>query len=195
MSKIKILLITVIAAIFIGAIASANYYYNKYTDEKTNRERLEENQNQYLQQDSKYVRLEQKLEEFINTMTPKVDSILMAEKIKPRNVTNVIERHFVYRDTSYNSYTPEPIKTIDGIVFPFIDIKDCIRVDGYVKVDDLRPTVTITNREFQNSSIDIGYIKREKKFWFINYGKWRAKLKTVNQCGETTTKEIKVIKE
>lgn len=195
LTKLKYLVYAGMVMFVIALAVSRQVEHNGRLREKADRLRLQENQRQYLQDSQKFVFIELKMREFIETITPKVDSILKAEKIKPKNVTNIIERHYVYRDTSYASYTPEPVKTIDGIIFPFIDIKDCIRIDGFVRIDSLRPTVTITNREFQNNSIDVGYIKREKKLWFIAYGKWRAKLKTVNECGETTTKEIKIIKE
>jgi hypothetical protein len=195
MNKIKIWLIISGVVTFILFVAAAKIYYDKYQNEKEEKERLRENQEQLLAEKTGYSLIKQSLDEFKKTIGAKVDSILTAEKIKPKRVTNVVERHYFYRDTSFHSYSPQPIITREGEIFPFTDIKDCFKIEGYMQMKDLRPSVTITDRHFENNSIDISYISREKKFWFISYGSWKAKLKSVNQCGETTTKEIEVIKE
>jgi hypothetical protein len=195
MQKVKPYLIGLAIVIFLSAVGSAKLFYSKYLTEKAQKERLCENQEQLLAQNTGYSQIKQTLEEFKKTMSAKVDSILTAEKIKPRQVTNVVERHYFYRDTSYNTHSPQPVITPSGEIFPFTDIKDCFKIEGYMQMKDLRPSVTITGRQFENNSVDISYIKRAHKFWFISYGKWKAKLKSVNQCGENTTKEIEVIKE
>lgn len=193
--KIKYYLIGFMILFIAGAVITVNLQAKKIKRIKADNFRLESNQEQLLAEKTGYILIKQSLDEFKKTMGAKVDSILTAEKIKPKRVTNVVERHYFYRDTSYQSYFPQPVVTREGEIFPFIDIKDCYKIEGFMKVKDLRPSVTITDRHFENNSIDISYISREKKFWFISYGSWKAKLKSVNQCGETTTKEIEVIKE
>lgn len=142
----------------------------------------------------KFVKLSVTLDEFNDIMTRKVDSIMKASKIKAKNVQTVTERFYYYRDTSYSHFTPEPVNTPTGKIYPFSDLKKCILIEGYMTMDSLRPSLVITNREVKNNSTDIGYLYRPHKFIFIKYGKWKADLVTSNDCGETTTKVIEIIK-
>ena len=163
--------------------------------EKENRIRLQENQKQLIRADSmQYIKLQITLDEFKKTMNHKIDSLLKAEKIKPSRIEKIIERHFYYRDTSYNEIKPLPIETFKGKIFPFSDIKDCFRVDGYMMVEELKPVLVITNREFKNNTTDIIYLDREKRFLFLKFGKLKAKLKSIPECGEERIKEVEIVK-
>lgn len=193
-AKLKNYLIAAAVVFLIVSVVAANYYYKKYVFEKAEKERLRENQEQLLAENTDYKLIKQSVDEFKKTMSIKVDSILAAEKIKPRRVERIIERHYVYRDTSYQSHAPDPVVAGQDTVYPFEDNKDCFTVKGFMQVRDLRPLVTITDRLFENKSIDIAYIEREKKFLWFRVGKWKGRLKTSNTCGETTTKEIEIIK-
>ncbi|NLH51830.1 MAG: hypothetical protein GX459_03165 [Bacteroidales bacterium] len=163
--------------------------------ERADRIRLQQNQAQLMVADSlKYLRLQITLEEFKKGMNERMDSILKAEYIKPARVERIIERHYYYRDTSYNEIRPLPVETIKGKVFPFSDIKDCFRVDGYMMVEELKPVLVITNREFKNNTTDIIYLDREKRFLFLKFGKLKAKLKSIPECGEERIKEVEIVK-
>lgn len=194
MKSIKNYLIAAAAVVFVLALVTAEIFYSKYVKEKAEKERLRQNQEQYLAQNSTYMLLKQSLDEFKKTMSAKVDSILQAEKIKPKQVKSVVERFYYYRDTSYQSHSPDPVVVNNETIYPFTDVKDCFSIKGFLQVRDLRPSVTITDRLYTNNSTDIAYLVRPHKFLFIKYGKWQGKLKTVNQCGETTTKEIEIVK-
>ena len=194
MNQLKTYAIIGLAILLLAAAGSAALLQKKYQKEKANKERLEENQRQLLKEKADFVLLKQTIEEFKQTISAKVDSVIKAEKIKPKNVERIIERHFFYRDTSYHTYTPGPVVVGDATVYPFTDIKDCFTVKGFMEIVDKMPAVTITDRRFDNVSTDIAYIEREKKFLGIRFGKFRGRLKTINQCGSTTTKEIEVIK-
>lgn len=193
-AKLKNYLIAAAVVFLIAAVVAANYYYSKYVFEKAEKERLRENQEQLLAENTDYKLIKQSLDEFKTTMSVKVDSILTAEKIRPKRVERIIERHYVYRDTSYQAQAPEPVVAGRDTIYPFVDIKDCFTVTGFLQVKALQPLVTITARLFENSSTDIAYIEREKKFLWWRIGKWKGRLKTINTCGETTTKEIEIVK-
>jgi len=169
-------------------------YYNAYKKEKANRERLEYNQQQYLSQQDQYQKLTVTFDEFKKSMSAKIDSILAASKIKPKQVTSVTERIYYYRDTSYTNIKPNPVITDKGTIYPFVDVRDCFAISGFMSLQGNRPELTIIDRQYRNHSIDIAYLQREKKFLFFRYGKWRAELYQTNVCGDQTTKEIEVIK-
>jgi hypothetical protein len=191
----KPILIGVAFIVIIILGETIKHYRTLYKYEKAEKERLKENQRQYLNDSLRIVRLEMKLDEFVATINPKVEDILKESKIKAKNVTSVVERHFVYRDTSYKSYKPQPVQTPKGIVYPFTDIKDCFTVKGFVVMDSLRPVIAITDRKFENNTIDIAYVKRAKKFLGIPYGKWKGQLKSKGDCGSEKIKSIEIIKD
>lgn len=192
--KIKSLLITGAVVAFVFAVIIAIYFKGKYTAESLENERLLDNQEQLLTK-ADFILLRQSMEEFKATIPFKIDSILKSEKIKLKNIERVIERHLIFRDTTYASHTPTPVNSADGRIYPFEDTNKCFEIKGFMMVTGTQPSLTITDRKFENSSIDISYIKRSKRFLGIAYGRWKAKLKSINQCGETTVKEIEIIKE
>jgi len=195
MAKIKWYLIGAAILLFLALVFTLNIEHNRRVREQVRADRLEENQRQYLIDSLKYIKLTQTVREFKETLSRKLDSILAVSKIKPRQVTGVIERHYYYRDTSYSHYAPVPLETDSGKIYPFLDLKDCFRFEGFMKNDkNLQPELTVTKREFINNSIDVAYLERPYKFLFIKWGRWKAKLKSVNQCGDATIKEIEVIK-
>jgi hypothetical protein len=195
MPKIKLYIYIAVAGLIMGLSVTLYFERKGRIREKADRIRLQENQRQLMLQDSlKFVHLVQSFDEFKKAISPKIDSILKAGKIKPKQVTNIVEKHYFYRDTSYQAHTPAPVETDKGTIFPFTDIKDCFRIDGFMTIDKQQPSLMITKRQFENTSIDIAYVEREKHIWFIRYGKWKARLKQVNKCGESTTKEIEIIK-
>lgn len=148
-----------------------------------------------MAENRKQINLELSFKEFKQSMTEKIDSILKASKIKPKNVTSVTERYFYYRDTSYASMRPEPVQTPQGKIYPVDYKKDCFSFKGFMIVDTLlRPSLIVTDRKFENNSVDIGYIYRPKKFLGIKFGKWKGDLISTSDCGEEKTKHIEIIK-
>jgi hypothetical protein len=196
MKNLNLYLIIAVVVLIFGLSIWGTYERKGRIKEKADRERLQYNQQQFMNDSLQYKKFNLSLEEFKKSLTHKLDSTLKAEKIKPKQVTSIIEKHYIYRDTSYTAIKPKPVTTETGDIFPFSNEKDCFRIDGYMQVFDKQPALIITNREFKNNSIDIAYIQREKKFWFIRYGKWRAQLLQKNSCPNSSsiTKEIEVIK-
>jgi hypothetical protein len=195
-SKLKYIAIGILVLLLGAAAVTANVYIKKYKAEKTDNLRLKENQSQILQENADYKKVTLTDKEFKQTITRKVDSLLAANKIKPKRVTGVIERFYYYRDTSYKYITPDPVILPDGTKdYPFIDTSHCFTIGGSLKVlTNLQPAVIINQREYRNVSTDIAYIERPYRFLFIKYGPWKARLKSVNTCGSETVKEIEVLK-
>lgn len=194
--KINIKTTLGIAGICLILILALTAYFERQQRirERQRADRLEENQRQYLQDSLRYAKLTLSLQEFKTTMTRKVDSILNAARIKPKQVTSVVERHFYYHNKDTVLYQPNQVVTDTGSLYPFSDYRDCFHFAGFMQIEGNKPELTVTLREFNNSSIDIAYLERPHKFLFFKWGKWRAKLKSTHQCGEETTKEIEIIK-
>lgn len=194
MQKGKLHIIIGIAVLIVGSVMTASYYYGRYIIERADKVRLQENQAQYLAEKSDFVLLKQSLKEFKETMPSVIDSALKANKIKPKNVERVIERHYYYRDTTYKSHAPEPVITDKDTTYPFVDVSKCITITGFMQLHNKEPVLTITERQISNNSIDIVHLEREKKFLWWRVGRWKGKLQTINDCGETTTKEVEIVR-
>lgn len=194
MAKIKIYLIAAGIVLVLAFVVSWNIEHQGRIRERERANRLAENQRQMLDDSIKYAKLTLSLNEFKKSMSHKVDSILDAMRIKAKQVTSVVERHYYYHNSDTLFYRPNAVETDTGRLYPFVDVKDCFTFAGFMEVNNNRPELSVTKREFNNNSVDIAYLERPHKFLFIHWGKWRAKLKSVNQCGDATIKEIQVIK-
>jgi hypothetical protein len=194
--SVKNILIGLAILFFIASVVTANVYIGKYKKEKAAKERVQENQAQLMKENADYKKITLTDKEFKQTMTKKVDSLLVLWKIKPKNVTTVIERHYYHSDTTSHTIQTDPVITPDGSkLYPFIDTSSCFKIGGHVELFmDFAPTVTINKREYSNLATSVGYIYRPYHFLFIKYGPWKGDLRTANTCGSETTKQIDIIK-
>jgi hypothetical protein len=170
--------------------------HNAKLKERAEKERLERNQEQLLNENAEYRKVTLTDDEFKKAITRKVDSLLKEMKLKPKFVTNVIENHYYHGDTSSHTLPTTP-QTYDGYkVYTFNDTASCFKIGGFVRTfltGD--PLVTINQRKFNNESTQIDYIRRSHKFLgIIPYGPWKGEAQIFNTCGTTETREIIVLK-
>ena len=128
--------------------------------------------------------------EFKDQMSERLDSILKVAKIKPKQVqeiTNVTNNYF-------NSDTTIIRPVLRDSIYPFIDVKDCFTIGGYLRVINDKPELAITERKFDNEIDIIGYWHRPHKFLFIKYGKRQYDINGVAKCGDVKVSQIKIIK-
>jgi len=193
--KLKSIIIGIAILIVASAFVTANILIKQNKKLKSEIARVQSNNFQLMAENRKQINLELSFKEFKQSMTIKIDSILKASKIKAKNVTSITERYFYYRDTSYSSIRPDPVITPSGKIYPVDYKKDCFSFKGFMIVDTLlRPALIITDRKFENNTVDVGYIYRPKKFLGIRFGKWKGDLKSVSDCGDEKTKQIDIIK-
>lgn len=194
MSKIKPYLIAFAVLFLISAIVTVNIQAKKIKAQKAEILRVQTNNQQLMSENFKNKSLNLSFNEFKSSVSKKVDSLLKVAQIALKQVKTVIITNNYYIDSSKTIIRPEPVISKIDTTFPFIDIKDCFTIGGYMKVRDDRPELVINKREFKNEITTIGYEKRPHKFWFIRWGKKQTFIESSSDCGETTVKQINIIK-
>lgn len=191
MSKLKAIAIFIIAIIFVAMGVSIQVLSRKYKAEKSNRERLWQNNIELTAENRQYTNLLYSRDEFIKTMTDSLKTALNALKIKPKTIEKIIYR------------TITDIDTVDKVVFVdyrkthwlVSDAGKCFTWSAMAFLSDTTLKVIRTDFSYQNGSVDYFYQSRAKKFLFIRYGKKKIRQVTVPVCGSVYEKTIEIIKE
>ena len=194
MPKVKAIVIGVIVLLFFSMGVSIQILSRKYKAEKADRERLSLNNMQLMSENRQNIDLKLTLREFKASMSTKIDSILKVAEIASKQVKTITVNNTYYIDSSKTVIRPEPDISKTDTTYPFIDIKDCFTIGGFMKVQDDRPELIINKREFKNEVTIIGYEKRPHKFWFVRWGKKQTYIETSSDCGETKTTQIEIVK-
>ena len=194
--KAKTVLYIGIALLFASLSVMYTIERDKRIKEQAARERLQKNQEELLKENGTLRKITLTDEEFKKTITKKIDSLIKVAGIKPKYVTNVIERHYYHSDTSSHEIPTQPDYQDGNKVYSFNDTSSCFTIGGYVRTFIAAdPIVTINNRKFENPSVSIGYIERSRKFLgLIPYGPWKGETWQTSKCGVEETKEIQIIK-
>ena len=172
-----------------------------YLSEKAKNERLAYNQEQLLNQVNNYMRLTLTQKEMLASITLEQDSLIRLLKIRPKQIERIVERVHIEIDTTGRTQQLASNDSLDKVIrdqhdrsYPFLDHEGCFTFAGNVKVSD-GLIVEVTRREYRNTSTEIAYIEREKKFLFIHYGKWEGRLFIQNTCGSDMVKELDIKKD
>lgn len=163
-------------------------------------ERLEYNQSQLLDEVDDYKRISLTRAELIASLTSRQDSLLRALKVKPKQVEKIVERWHHSVDTTQKAQLLASNDSLKKIIddkiardYPFIDKEGCFLFAGSVSIDD-GLSLAVTRREYTNRSTEIAYLERSRRFLFIRYGPWRARLHINNECGDDQVIELVVVK-
>lgn len=194
MQRVKLYLIIAGVVLIASAFVTANVLIKQNKKLKTEIERVQNNNYQLMSEKQHNINLQMTLKEFKQSMSTKIDSILKVAGIASKQVKTVTITNTYYIDSSRTIIRPEPVISKNDTTFPFIDIKDCFTIGGFMKVRDDRPELIINKREFKNETTVIGYQKRPHKFLFFRWGKKETFIESSSECGETTTKQIEIIK-
>jgi len=171
-----------------------------YLREKAKNERLAYNQEQLLNQVNNYMRLTLTQKEMLASITIEQDSLIRLLKIRPKQIERIVERVHIEIDTTGMTQLLASNDSLEKVIrgqlnrsYPFLDHEGCFTFAGNVKLSD-GLILEVTRREYRNTSTEIAYIEREKKFLFIHYGKWEGRLFIQNTCGSDMVKELDIIK-
>lgn len=198
--KSKLTIYGIIALLLFTLMATSVHYRQKYLQEKADKIRLSHNQQQLLDEGNQYKRVIVTLKELNQSLTHAQDSLLQELKIKPRQVERIVEREHYAIDTTVTRFLLATNDSLKRVIeekihrdYDFADTSGCFVFAGSVSIDNGLQLI-ISNREYLNHSTEIAYLEREKKFWFIRYGPWSAKMFIDNDCGSDIVKEIKVLR-
>ena len=191
MSKFKIYLIIAGVLIFFSMGITIQVLSRKYSQEKSDRERLWSNNLALTASNRQYTNLLYSRDEFIRIMGDSLTMALSALKIKPKEVTKIIYRTITDIDTIDRPVFVDYRKTYWMIA----DTGKCFTWSGMALVSDTTLKVTRTDFNYSNNTVDYFYQSRPKKFLFIRYGKKKIRQVTVPKCGDIHEKIIEIIKE
>jgi len=194
MNKLKLILIGLAILIVASAFVTANVLLKRNKVLKAENARLQTNNFNLLSSNRKNINLELTLKEFKQSMSTKIDSILKVAEINSKRVKTVTTINNYYIDSTKTIIRPDPVISKNDTTYPFIDIKECFSISGFMKVVNNRPELTIQERKFDNEINVIVHNKRPHKYWFIRYGKREMKVDGVSDCGEVKIKQINIIK-
>ena len=189
-----------VAVLIFGLGVWGNQMKKGYLREKARNQRLAYNQEQLLGQVKNYMRLTLTQKEMLASISVEQDSLIRLLKIRPKQIERIVERIHIEIDTTgrtqllaSNDNLQKAIRDQYDRPYPFLDHEGCFTFAGNVKVSD-GLMLEVTRREYRNRSTEIAYIEREKRFFFIHYGKWQGKLYVNNECGGDIVKEVEIIK-
>ena len=194
MKNLKLILIGLAIMIVASAFVSSGLLLKQNKKLKSQNTRLQNNNFNLLSSKIKNINLELTLKEFKASMSGKIDSVLKVAEINSKQVKTVTTINNYYIDSSRTIIRPEPVISKTDTTYPFIDIKDCFSISGFMQVVNDRPELTIQERKFDNEINVIVHNKRPHKFWFIRYGKREMKIDGVSDCGDVKIKQINIIK-
>ena len=163
--------------------------FKLYSFEKSERKRFSDNYAAILTNKANEQELTFKE---LKNLYPKYDSIAKELSIKTKNITNIIETHYHFRDTLITKSILKKDSISEKRYFS-VSAK-CYNFSGYVNID----TITISKKEFKDNLITILY-KDWKHRYFFNLIKTNPfySAKTYSECMQDTVSivnNIKIIK-
>jgi hypothetical protein len=192
--RLKTILIIAGAVLVVGLAIWFNALITQNKILKADKLRLENNQDQLLQENAKVTQLDLSLKEFRSSMSRKIDSILKVTEIASKQVKTVTEIHNYYTDSSRVIIQPASVISKTDTTYPFIDTKGCIGIEGVLMSKKNVPSLILTKKTYSGDIALIGYWQRPKKFWFIKYGKKENTIQAFPECGNVIVKKIEIVK-
>lgn len=123
-----------------------------------------------------------------------IDSVLRANDIEVKRLKKIIRStsKVTLVDTIY--LDPKPVYIEDDTIYhlQFIMDSTCLSVSGRVFTTDSLATVSLDKVECNSEASLIAYWKKKK--WWQWCKKKQLMVKMINNCGETTIKELEITK-
>lgn len=190
MKRILLYLIGALLLMLIILSLQYNIVHKKYLQEKADRERLWKNNLQLFSENRRQTELIYTKDEFLKLMTDSLKKTLKQLHIKPKTVTQIIEKTITQEihDTVF-----VPIQTIEKNHWLIQDTGACFIWQGEAKLFQDSLKINRINFEYNNKITDYYYRKLQWKFLFLRkYSRKEIIHKTVPQCGEVTEKIVKI---
>lgn len=184
-----------IAVLFLILLLSAGYLTKEYYKQKEEIQRLENNFNQVSEENQFYELKTDELKDLLKKETHRfksTDSLLKDRNIKIKqleklkiNTVTIINTDTVYL-TNTDTLVIRMEKDSTLYKTPFVDDRNCIKIEGFVMSTDEFPSVAITS---QNAEIET-YEMEVKRRW---YQFWKPKTwkETYTKCGNLKVLEAK----
>lgn len=171
-------------------LAIGSYFYLKL---RADRNRLYENFAQ-TENENQVLKLTQKeLENSNASYAIKLDSVLKANKIKPKQVKSATIINTVYKDTTITEivYLPPRIEPKKGFLIPVQVNGFCWGMKGEILTADSTSELRITERSSNNSA---QLIVKKKLFLGFLWATKKTEYKAYSDCGEVNFTQIDIVK-
>lgn len=182
MQKAKLIVIGFIILIVLVSAGGFAYYQKKYRAERTERERIERNQEQLLSDARQQTELFLREKEVTGRLKRERDSLAAALKIKPKQVQKII-----YIDNSTHDTIPVPVPVyITGPdKWKITDGNECFKwaANAFREGDSLKIQRTLFEYDSRTTQT---FYKKAPHIWFIRTGKWKYYQQISSTCGSTT---------
>jgi hypothetical protein len=152
-NKILIILIGLIMLLS----TSLYFLYNLYTNEKEERKRFTENVNSLILDKS---RQQEYTVNELKALYPRLDSLAEKINIKTKNVTNIVETTYNYKDTTIKSTTLKVDTLRKRLTFDFN--QKCYGFSGFINKD----TIFFDKTTFNDTLTTFIYKDWDKKYFF-----------------------------
>lgn len=118
--------------------------------------------------------------------------LLDSLKVKYSKIERVVKHEYYYNyDTTIHTVQIDGNPYVSTFEHAF---DNCVSVKG--SIDCEKKTIKFDSLLVNYTATSLYYWKREKKFWFIRYGRRKHYAVTQNNCdGSTTVKDISIVKE
>lgn len=136
------------------------------------------------------------LEKYINYQNTKfkkdIDSVCEKYDIKIKHLQKVINNQtsIVIRDTTYLPAKEVESQNDSLYVLTFSNENNCI--SARVKAITKDPTTKLNFEELKSQNESFSLVYKEKKKWWQIFRKRKLMMKTVDNCGNSTVKELEV---
>lgn len=159
---------------------------------KQDRNRLSDNFEQVTQSNSV---LNTSIDElkYINTkMVAKYDSVIKANKIKPKTVKSATIIQTVYKDTTIEKiiYLPAKKQPDESFIIPIETDNGCWGLKGEILTTDGDSKFKVTERTANNSAQLVVTKRKKFLFWTVKPEKYQA----FSDCGEINFTQINIVK-
>ncbi|NLH62241.1 MAG: hypothetical protein GX452_12655 [Ignavibacteriales bacterium] len=190
MKKIYIYLIGALL-IMLALLAWQNSHLHKlYIREKIDRERLFENNLQLFSENRRQTELIYTKDEFLKIMSDSLKKTLRDLKIKPKTVTQIIEKTIIQE---LHDTIIVPVKVIGKNWWEIKDTGPCFLWQGEARLFGDSLAVDRTDFIYQNKTTDYYYRKLKGRFLFLKfYSRNEIEHKTVSDCGDTIERVVRV---
>lgn len=184
--------IKVLLGLLLVAFILISYLWNRNDYLKHDRNRIKTNFEQVTQENSVLNTTVDELEYVKTKMVAKYDSVILANKIKPKQVKSATIIQTQYKDTIIEKivYLPSEKQPDDSYIIPITSSNGCWGLKGEILTNDPETKFNITEKTFNNSHQLIVTPKKKFLFWTIKPEKYQL----FNDCGEGTFTQINIVK-
>jgi hypothetical protein len=187
MNRQKLILIGVIVVLFFGMVATITIQNGILKKERAEKLRWQVNYNEIAVDRDNYISLNLTIKEALKARDLKIDSISTLLRIKPKTIERIIYKEIIQHDTIREEI---PVQIITQNSWRFTDVGDCYVYKGEVFYTGDTIHVERVGFTYQNEVIDTFF--KFRKHWI--FSKWQYLQKSVSTCGESKTRDIKILK-